>query len=45
MRLWVDLQERWSDLFGAECQILLYDLTSTYFEGEVTGVESAARGY
>ena len=28
------LQERWSDLFGAECQILLYDLTSTYFEGE-----------
>ena len=22
------LQERWSDLFGAECQILLYDLTS-----------------
>ena len=39
------LQERWSDLFGAECQILLYDLTSTYFEGEAQGVESAARGY
>ena len=39
------LQERWSDLFGAECQILLYDLTSTYFEGEAAGVESAARGY
>ena len=39
------LQERWSDLFGAECQILLYDLTSTYFEGEAEGVESAARGY
>ena len=38
-------QERWSDLFGAECQILLYDLTSTYFEGEALGVESAARGY
>ena len=37
------LQERWSDLFGAECQILLYDLTSTYFEGEAAGVESAAR--
>jgi hypothetical protein len=31
------LQERWSDLFGAECQILLYDLTSTYFEGEAEG--------
>jgi Transposase DDE domain len=39
------LQERWSDLFGAECQILLYDLTSTYFEGEAAGVECAARGY
>jgi Transposase DDE domain len=39
------LQERWSDLFGAACQILLYDLTSTYFEGEAESVESAARGY
>ena len=39
------LQKRWSNLFGAECQILLYDLTSTYFEGEAAGVESAARGY
>ena len=39
------LQKRWSDLFGAECQILLYDLTSTYFEGEAAEVESAARGY
>ena len=39
------LQERWSDLFGAQCQILLYDLTSTYFEGEAEGVESASRGY
>jgi transposase len=39
------LQERWSDLFAADCPILLYDLTSTYFEGEAKGVESAARGY
>ena len=39
------LQERWSDLFGAECEILLYDLTSTYFEGEVESVSCAARGY
>ena len=39
------LQERWSDLFGAEGQILLYDLTSTYFEGEAAGVPAAARGY
>ena len=39
------LQERWSELFGAEGQILLYDLTSTYFEGEAAGVPAAARGY
>ena len=39
------LQERWSELFGAECQLLLYDLTSTYFEGEAAGVPAAARGY
>ena len=26
------LKERWSDLFGASYDILLYDLTSTYFE-------------
>lgn len=39
------LQERWSDLFHADCQILLYDLTSTYFEGEAEGVEKAKRGY
>ena len=25
--------------------VLLYDLTSTYFEGEAAGVECAARGY
>ena len=39
------LQERWSELFGAEGQLLLYDLTSTYFEGEAAGVPAAARGY
>jgi len=26
------LRERWQDLFGAQFDILLYDLTSTYFE-------------
>ena len=26
------LQERWRDLFGAQFDVLLYDLTSTYFE-------------
>jgi len=28
------LQERWKDLFGITYDVLLYDLTSTYFESE-----------
>jgi len=39
------LAQRWKDLFGARFDILLYDLTSTYFEGEVEEVSKAARGY
>lgn len=39
------LAERWCDLFGASFDVLLYDLTSTYFEGEAGEVEKAARGY
>ncbi|HEY5913301.1 MAG TPA: IS1634 family transposase [Verrucomicrobiae bacterium] len=39
------LAQRWRDLFGASFDVLLYDLTSTYFEGEAPGVEKAARGY
>lgn len=30
--LFTFLQERWKDLFGASFDVLLYDLTSTYFE-------------
>lgn len=30
--LFAHLRKRWSDLFGAHYDILLYDLTSTYFE-------------
>src|SRR6266542_121067 len=30
--LFAHLQERWRDLFGAKFDVLLYDLTSTYFE-------------
>jgi transposase len=30
--LFSHLQERWRDLFGANFEVLLYDLTSTYFE-------------
>ena len=28
------LRERWEDLFGAKFDVLLYDLTSTYFESD-----------
>jgi transposase len=30
--LFTHLQERWKDLFGARFEVMLYDLTSTYFE-------------
>ena len=30
----VILRERWKDLFGAKFDVLLYDLTSTYFESD-----------
>ena len=30
--LFVHLRERWADLFNASYEVLLYDLTSTYFE-------------
>lgn len=36
---------RWRDLFAAPIEVLLYDLTSTYFEGEVAEVDKAQRGY
>jgi len=32
--LFAHLVQRWRDLFGAEFDVLLYDLTSTYFESE-----------
>jgi len=32
--LFQHLVQRWRDLFGAEFDVLLYDLTSTYFESE-----------
>ena len=39
------LAKRWKDLFGARCDLLLYDLTSTYFEGQAGEVPKAAFGY
>lgn len=39
------LADKWRDLFGASFDVLLYDLTSTYFEGDAEEVDKAARGY
>jgi transposase len=39
------LADKWRDLFGASFDVLLYDLTSTYFEGGAEEVEKAQRGY
>ena len=41
--LW--LREKWADLFQADFEVLLYDLTSTYFEGEMEENPKAQRGY
>jgi len=43
--LFVWLKQKWADLFGAEFDVLLYDLTSTYFEGEMEKNPKAKRGY
>jgi transposase len=32
--LFTHLTEKWKDLFNAKFEVLLYDLTSTYFEGD-----------
>lgn len=39
------LRRRWSDLFGARYEVLLYDLTSTYFECEVPEDEADPRRF
>jgi len=43
--LFVHLQQRWKDLFDAEFDLLLYDLTSTYVEGEAEQNAKAKYGY
>ena len=43
--LFVWLKQKWADLFGADFDVLLYDLTSTYFEGEMEQNPKARRGY
>jgi len=39
------LRQRWADLFGAEFDVLLYDLTSTYIEGQGEQIPKARYGY
>jgi transposase len=39
------LGQRWKDLFNARTDIVLYDLTSTYFEGAAEECDKAKRGY
>jgi transposase len=43
--LFVWLKQKWADLFHADFEVLLYDLTSTYFEGEMEHNPKARRGY
>jgi transposase len=39
------LRQRWQDLFGASFEVLLYDLTSTYFESSQLDDENEKRCY
>jgi hypothetical protein len=39
------LRQRWQDLFGARFEVLLYDLTSTYFESDPPADEEDKRRY
>jgi transposase len=41
--LFSHLRQRWQDLFGARFEVLLYDLTSTYFESDPPSDDSDKR--
>jgi transposase len=43
--LFQHLRRRWEDLFGAKFEVLLYDLTSTYFESDPSFPEGDKRCY
>src|SRR6202162_4744595 len=43
--LFQHLGQRWQDLFQAQFDVLLYDLTSTYIEGEGEEIPQAKYGY
>jgi transposase len=39
------LRQRLGELFEVKCDLFLYDITSTYFEGDAEGIPLAKRGY
>jgi len=43
--LFQHLRQRWEDLFGVKFEVLLYDLTSTYFESEPPFPQGDKRRY
>jgi transposase len=43
--LFQHLRQRWQDLFDVQFDVLFYDLTSTYFEGQAEEIPQAKRGY
>jgi len=44
-QLFGHLRQRWQDLFGARFEVLLYDLTSTYFESDPVFEETDKRQF
>lgn len=44
-KLCAHLMDRYRDWFGIRFEFLLYDVTSTFFEGQAEGNDKAARGY
>ena len=44
-QLFGHLRQRWQDLFGARFEVLLYDLTSTYFESDPPFEETDKRRF
>src|ERR1700686_4765098 len=43
--LFAHLRQCWQDLFAARFEVLLYDLTSTYFESAPPGSDADKRRY
>ena len=39
------LKDRWTNLFNTQYDLVLYDVTSTYFEGQALGNPEAQRGH